>query len=109
MDVGLQNKVIIVSGGAKGIGEGITRLLASEGAYPVIIGRSKADNEKLVGQLRKAGFNADAVTAELTNPDACAMCIKQVAEKYGRIDGLVNNAGVQSLSTRRCLEVAGKK
>ena len=44
MDLELKNKVIIVTGGAKGIGEGIVRVLASEGAIPVIVGRSEADN-----------------------------------------------------------------
>ena len=48
MNPGLNNKIVIVTGGAKGIGEGIVKLLAAEGACPVIVGRSKADNEKLV-------------------------------------------------------------
>ena len=47
MDLQLSNKVIIVSGGAKGIGAGIVKLLASESAIPVIVGRSEADNMKL--------------------------------------------------------------
>ncbi len=94
MDLQLNDKVIIVSGGAKGIGEGITRALALEGALPVIIGRSEADNIKLINQLRLEGLTADCVTAELTKPDQCEACIKQIAAKYNRIDGLVNNAGV---------------
>ena len=94
MDLSVQNKVIIVSGGAKGIGAAITRVIAIEGAIPVIIGRNETDNKKLLNKLQEEGLLADAVTAELTNPEACEMCIKQVTEKYGRIDGLVNNAGV---------------
>jgi L-fucose dehydrogenase len=94
MNLGLVDKVIIVSGGAKGIGEGITNILAEEGAIPVIIGRSVEDNNILVEQIIQKGFKAFGVVAELTNPKACASAIQQVVEKFGKIDGLVNNAGV---------------
>jgi NAD(P)-dependent dehydrogenase (short-subunit alcohol dehydrogenase family) len=94
MDLKLKDKVIIVSGGAKGIGEGITRILAAEGALPVIIGRNISDNQKLVADLIKDGFHADYVTAELMQPEACATAVEIIVKKYGRIDGIVNNAGV---------------
>ena len=55
MDLQLKDKIIIVSGGAKGIGEGIVRVLANENAIPVIIGRSKEDNLKLVEEIEKSG------------------------------------------------------
>lgn len=51
MDLQLENKIIIVSGGAKGIGEGIVRVLAQEKAIPVVIGRSAEDNQKLIDDL----------------------------------------------------------
>jgi L-fucose dehydrogenase len=91
MDLQLKDKVIIVSGGAKGIGEGIVRVLAAEGAIPVIIGRSEEDNLKVVNE-----FNGKAshVVAELTDPAQCEKSVKAIITKYGRIDGLVNNAGV---------------
>jgi len=94
MDLGLQQKIILVSGGAKGIGEGITRVLAAEGAIPVIIGRSREDNQHLVDELTAAGLQVDSVVAELTRPEECQKAVQDVAQKYGRIDGLVNNAGV---------------
>jgi L-fucose dehydrogenase len=90
MDLQLKNKVIIVSGGAKGIGEGIVRVLAAEGAIPIIIGRSEEDNTKVIAEIN----TGSQVVAELTNPAECESAIKAVIEKYGRIDGLVNNAGV---------------
>jgi L-fucose dehydrogenase len=90
MDLSLKDKIIIVTGGAKGIGAGITRSLAAEGAIPVVVGRSKEDNEVIVKEIR-TGF---AVTAELTHPEDCENAVKEVIEKFGRIDGLVNNAGV---------------
>jgi len=94
MNLHLENKIIIVSGGAKGIGEGIAKLLAEEAATPVIIGRNQNDNEQLVQALQAKGYQADQVVAELTQPEACEKAIQTIIQKYGRIDGLVNNAGV---------------
>ncbi len=94
MDLQLQNKVIIVSGGAKGIGEGISNVLAAEGAIPVIIGRNKDDNEKAINAIKNNGGNAFEVTAELTQPEACKNAIDAIVTKFNRLDGLVNNAGV---------------
>lgn len=94
MDLHLSDRIIVVSGGAKGIGEAIVKALATEKAFPVIVGRSEADNQKLLSELKSQGLNADYITAELTKPEACKQVIDQVIERYGRIDGLVNNAGV---------------
>jgi L-fucose dehydrogenase len=94
MDLHLQDKLIIVTGGAKGIGEGIVRALAEENALPVIIGRNEADNLKLVNELKKTGKNVDQITAELADPAACKTAIDSIVAKYHRIDGLVNNAGM---------------
>lgn len=90
MDLGLKDKVIVVTGGAKGIGEGITRLLAREGAIPVIVGRNEKDNESLIKEIG-TGFQ---VTTELSNPDACREAIDKVFQQYSKIDGVVNNAGI---------------
>jgi NAD(P)-dependent dehydrogenase (short-subunit alcohol dehydrogenase family) len=94
IDLKLQSKVIIVSGGAKGIGEGIVRVLAKEGAIPFIVGRNAADNEAVVAAVEAAGGKAFHVVAELTAPEACAAAVQAVLATCGRIDGLVNNAGV---------------
>ncbi|MDB5002568.1 MAG: family oxidoreductase [Mucilaginibacter sp.] len=94
MDLQIKNKVVIVTGGAKGIGEGIVRLLANEGAIPVIIGRKEEDNLKIVNDLKAKGHEAFQVVAELTDPDQCENAVKAVIAKYGRIEGLINNAGV---------------
>lgn len=94
MDLQLKDKVVIVTGGAKGIGEGIVRVLATEGAIPVIVGRSEADNNKVVAEVEKSGGKAFQVEAELTDPVASEKAVEAVLKKFGRIDGLVNNAGV---------------
>src|SRR5690349_2103360 len=94
MDLHLKDKVIIVTGGAKGIGEGIVRVLADEGATPVIIGRNEQDNKKLVDELISKGQKAFQVVAELTRADECKQEVEAVVKKFSRIDGVVNNAGV---------------
>ncbi|RYD90778.1 MAG: SDR family oxidoreductase [Sphingobacteriales bacterium] len=94
MDLNLKDKVIIVTGGAKGIGEGIVNSLAAEGAIPVIVGRSQEDNLKVVDALQAKGAESFQVVAELTEPEQCALVVKAIADKYGHIDGVVNNAGV---------------
>lgn len=94
MDLQLKDKVIIVTGGAKGIGEGIVRVLANEGAIPVIVGRNELDNLKLANEITANGGQVFQVATELTKPAEVAKAIDQVLEKFGRINGLVNNAGV---------------
>jgi L-fucose dehydrogenase len=93
MDLQLKDKVVMVTGGAKGIGEGIVRVLAAEGAIPVIVGRNETDNETLASELRKTGSEIFTIAAELNRPEASEQSVQAVIKKYGRIDGLVNNAG----------------
>ncbi len=94
MDLQLHDKVIIVTGGAKGIGEGISTVLAAEGALPVIIGRNEQDNLKVVAGIEAVGGKAFQVVAELSKPEACEKAVGATIRQFGRIDGLVNNAGV---------------
>src|SRR5580692_2788483 len=94
MDLQLQDKVVIVSGGAKGIGEGIAKALAKEGAIPFIIGRNEQDNLDTVAAIEREGGKAFQVKAELAEPAECERAVQTVLATAGRIDGLVNNAGL---------------
>lgn len=94
MDLQLNDKVIMVTGGAKGIGEGICKVLAAEGAIPVIIGRGEKDNLLVVDSIKAAGGRAFQVVAELSKPEACKKAVDETLAKFGRIDGVVNNAGL---------------
>lgn len=94
MNLQLATKVILVTGGAKGIGEGICRVLAQEGAVSVIIGRNEQDNLDTVHALTKAGGKAFCITADLTHPEECKTAVQKTITEFGRIDGLVNNAGI---------------
>lgn len=94
MDLGLKDKVFIVTGGAKGIGEAISKVVGAEGGIVVIAGRSAEDNDKAVAAIIAAGGKAAGVTAELGEVADCKKVIDFTIKQYGRIDGLVNNAGV---------------
>ena len=94
MDLQLSGKSIVVTGGAKGIGLGIAKVLAAEGAIPIIVGRSELDNQSAVAAIKSLNGEAHFITAELTSPIECERAVKEALSKTGRIDGLVNNAGV---------------
>lgn len=94
MNLQLQNKVIIVSGGSKGIGLGIVQTLVKEGAIPVIVSRNKESILEVINAYKNDGIELSYAIAELSDAKQCEAAVASVIEKYGRIDGLVNNAGV---------------
>lgn len=91
MNLNLENKVIIVTGGAKGIGKAIVKILAEEKAIPVIIGRNKKDNLAALSEIDNKGYQAEA---ELSDPLQCKKAVEVIIKEFGKIDALVNNAGV---------------
>ncbi len=93
MDLNLKEKVIIITGGSKGIGEGITRLASDEGAIPVIAGRNHETGISLLKELKDKGREAFFIEIELGTKESCQLVVNETLKKYGRIDALVNNAG----------------
>lgn len=93
MDLQLRNKVVIVTGGAKGIGAAIVRACSSEGAIPVIVGRDAEAGKKLQSELRNNHAECGLITVDLSAPEICAQAVAQTLKMFGRIDALVNNAG----------------
>lgn len=94
MDLDLENKVIIVTGGAKGIGRAISYELASEGAIPIIVGRSAEAARALESEIRDEGGRCLIIIKELGLNDVCKEVIQETISSFGRLDGIVNNAGV---------------
>jgi L-fucose dehydrogenase len=94
MNLGLREKVIIVTGGAKGIGQGISESLAMESAMVAIVGRNEADNLLCIEKIHATGGQAFSFVADLSNPAECALVVDKIAQFFGKIDGLVNNAGL---------------
>jgi L-fucose dehydrogenase len=94
LDLGLKDKVVVVTGGARGIGRAVSHVLAAEGAVVVVVGHDAADNEAAVRAIATGGGRAHAVLAELTRTEECRAAVEWAVARFGRIDGLVNNAGV---------------
>jgi L-fucose dehydrogenase len=94
MDLELKGRVVVVTGGANGIGAAIVRACGREGAIPVIFDRDEPAAGKLKRELLEQGIETDAVLLDLGDASSCTRAVDGVAEKFGRLDGLVNNAGV---------------
>jgi L-fucose dehydrogenase len=93
MDLQLKDKVVIVTGGAKGIGEAIVRACAAEAAIPVILDRDAEAGERVQSELQRSGATCGLITVDLSTSENCQQSVAQTLEKYGRLDALVNNAG----------------
>ena len=94
MDLRLKGKVVLVTGGAKGIGAAIVRGCCAEGAVPVIVDRDEEAGEQLQAELRGSRAESGLIIAELSSSEACANVVEGTIQKLGRLDALVNNAGV---------------
>jgi L-fucose dehydrogenase len=94
MDLKLKDKVIVVTGGAQGIGAAIVEACCAEGAIPVIINRQSDAGKELQSKLARDGSGCDLFEAELADPENCERAVHHTVLKFGRIDALVNNAGV---------------
>jgi L-fucose dehydrogenase len=94
MDLGIKNKIMIVTGGSRGIGEGISRLIADEGGVPVIATRSKETANDLTREFKDQGKESYFIEAELSDKENCRRVVNETLKKYGCIDALINNAGV---------------
>jgi L-fucose dehydrogenase len=93
MDLQLKDKVVIVTGGAKGIGAAIVQACAAEGAIPVIVGRDAEAGKQRQSELQNSGATCGLITVDLATPESCAQSVEQTLKNFGRIDALVNNAG----------------
>lgn len=95
VDLQLGGKVVVITGGAKGIGAAIARTCANERAVPVVLDRDKEAGDQISGELRGSGAgNAEFLAIDLCAAQCCREAIDHVAKTHGRIDALVNNAGI---------------
>ena len=93
MDLELKDKVVIVTGGSKGIGAAIVRACATEGAVPVIVGRDAGAGAEVQREVQNTGARCGLITVELGTAESCAQSVEKTVKEFGRLDGLVNNAG----------------
>jgi L-fucose dehydrogenase len=94
MDLQLKENVILITGGAKGIGAAITRAAASEGATTVVVDRDAEAGGKLQDELHNAGALSHFIPIELSDPANCSSAIGETLKTFGRLNALINNAGI---------------
>jgi NAD(P)-dependent dehydrogenase (short-subunit alcohol dehydrogenase family) len=94
MDLQLQDKVIVVTGGASGIGAAIVHGATREGAVAVIVDKCAENARRVECDVKKGGGQAHSIIADLMEAEACRRAIDETLERCGRIDALVNNAGL---------------
>ena len=90
----LENKVALVTGASAGMGNDIAKLFAKEGASVVVIARRKERLADLVAQIEADGGKAIAVSGDVTNEADVQLAVKTAVEKFGKLDIVVNNAGL---------------
>jgi L-fucose dehydrogenase len=93
VDLGLSDKVVIVTGGGSGIGEAISRLLIQEGAKVVVVSRASQHVSAFISEMALVQAHCEFVEADLSDLSECQHAIRGVERTYGELFGLVNNAG----------------
>jgi L-fucose dehydrogenase len=94
VDLELTGKAVLVTGGARGIGAAIVRALVREGAVPVVVDRDEAAGRDLGREMAASGARVEVVVADLTDASQCRAAVDDALRRTGRIDAVVNNAGV---------------
>jgi L-fucose dehydrogenase len=94
MNLNLQDKVVLITGGAKGIGAAITKLCAQESARPIVLDRDAPACNQLEQDLKRDGLRASFIRVDLLSAEDCKQAVQQAYSQFERIDALVNNAGI---------------
>ena len=94
MDLQLKDKVVLVTGGAKGIGAAITKTCAQEGAVAIAVDRDVPACQRLHDELQAQGLRTSFITLDLGSAENCKMIVEQAIATFDHIDALVNNAGI---------------
>ncbi|PQV47796.1 NADP-dependent 3-hydroxy acid dehydrogenase YdfG [Jejuia pallidilutea] len=94
----LEDRVIIITGASSGIGEATAKKLSKHGASVVLMARSKDKLEKLRDTITNNGGKAIAVSGDVTKSDDFKNAVSDTVKAYGKVDGLINNAGLMPLS-----------
>jgi NAD(P)-dependent dehydrogenase (short-subunit alcohol dehydrogenase family) len=90
----MQKRVAVVTGSTGGIGEGIARRLAAEEFAVVVSGRRVQKGTEVARKITDDGGTAIFLPADMANPESCRSLIEVAVDRYGRLDALVNNAGI---------------
>src|SRR6202041_1437986 len=93
MDLQLKDKIVLITGGGKGIGEAITRGCAREGAIPVFVDKDVEAGKKLESELRNVRATCRFIFSDILPVESCRAAVEQTLTEFGRLDVLVNNVG----------------
>ena len=94
----LSQKIAVITGGGSGIGAGIARRLAALGATAIICGRNRHRLEEMCREISSAGTQCEAIACDVTDWNSVAALAERLRQTFGRVDVLVNNAGVGGFS-----------
>jgi len=94
MDLGLKDKLIVVTGGGAGIGAGISRACLAEGARVIVLGRRSENVKAFMDEMQTANADCHLVEAHLEDTERCKQAVIEIQDRFGDIYGLVNNAGI---------------
>lgn len=101
----IENKVVLITGASSGIGEAAARLIAGKGAHVVLGARRTERLEKLVGEIEAEGGSASARALDVTDLQSMQAFVAFAKAQYGKVDVIINNAGVMPLSPLSALKV----
>ncbi len=105
MSDNIQGKVVVITGASSGLGEAAARLLCAQGASVVLGARRAGRLKSLAGELTAGGGQALAVTTDVTRYDQVKRLVDTAVQKFGRIDVMINNAGLMPQSPLECLKI----
>ncbi len=88
----LNEKIALVTGASRGIGEAIAKLLAEQGAHVIVSSRKLADCQKVVDEITEAGGNAEAVACHVGSMEDISHTFQEIKSRHGKLDILINNA-----------------
>ena len=91
---GLSGRTAVVTGGGRGVGADVARLLAADGAAVLVAARTSSEVEEVATELRRNGANAAATTCDISDPRSVDSLAARATEAFGRVDILINNAGI---------------
>ena len=92
--IDLSDKIALVTGASRGIGQSISMILAQNGAHVVCVSRNINDVQSVADKITHQKFNASAASCDISDSNNVTELVKDIIEKHGRIDILINNAGI---------------
>ncbi|WP_405398979.1 SDR family oxidoreductase [Maribacter sp. Asnod2-G09] len=105
MNNNIAGKVVVITGGSSGLGEATAHYLAEKGAKVVIGARRVEKLEKVASEIKKNGGTVEILRTDVTNADDVKALIKKAIDSFGKIDVMVNNAGIMPLAPLSALKI----